>query len=108
MTLTVDSAIVVFDAPSDGQSMAPFTVIASMRGLYLTNCSVAILDSDHYCSGVHMIEGNNSGLQSVYLDPSGCQGVQYQLFGLQCAPTSYSVPVTTMTVTEDNPSAYGR
>lgn len=91
--------------------MAPFTVIAPMRGLYMTNCSVVILDMDHYCPGVHTIEGNNSGLQSAYLDPSNCQGVQYQLFGLQCAPTTDSpdsVPATTVTVTEDNSSAYGR
>lgn len=114
VTLTIDRAIIVFDAPLEGKTVAPFTVIVPIRGLYLTNCSAVLLESDNYCSGVHIVQGNNTGLQSVYLDPSSCQGIQYQLFGLQCASTTDSpdtAPVTTIIVTDlvtNTSNAYGR
>ena len=113
VTLTIDRAIIVFDTPLEGQTVAPLTVIVPIMGLYLTNCSAVLLESDSYCSGVHIVQGNNTGLQSVYLDPSGCQGIQYHLFGLQCASTTDSpatAPVTTITVTDqvaDSSTAHG-
>lgn len=114
VTLTIDRAIIVFDSSSGGQIVAPFTVIVPMRGLYLTNCSTVLSESDSYCSGVHIVEGNNTGLRSVYLDPSSCQGVLYQLFGLQCASTADlpdTAPVITTPVTDlvaDRSNTYGR
>ena len=89
-----DRVIIVFDAPPEGQTAAPFTVIAPMRGLYLTNCSAVVLESDMFCSGMHLVHGNNTGLQSVYLDPVNCRGVQYRLFGIDCTPTT-ELPTTT-------------
>ena len=108
--------VIVFEPASMGNNTAPFTVIAPMRGLYQTNCSTVISKSDGYCSGVHLVEGNNTGLQSVYLNPYSCQGVRYSQFGLQCTSTAdmfNTSSVTTSTVltemaTTDTPNADGR
>ena len=115
VSLTIDRAIIVFETPPEGQTVAPLTVIVPMRELYLTNCSTVLSESNNYCSGVHIVEGNNAGLQSVYLDPSNCQSVQYQLFGLQCTSTTDlpagTAPVTTITITDqvgDHSNTYSR
>lgn len=115
VSLTIDRAIIVFDTPPEGHSVVPLTVIVPMRKLYLTNCSTVLSENDSYCSGAHIVEGNNTGLRSVYLDPSNCQGVQYQLFGLQCASITDlpagTAPVTTIAITDqvaDHSNTYGR
>ena len=84
-----DRALIIFES-IDVQSelSATFTVISPMRGLYLTNCSAMLLESDHYCSGVNLIEGDNAGLDSIYLDPQSCHGIEYGLFGKQCLPVT--------------------